>query len=255
MTTKPISMLLAACLLTGCPSEPPAERTSTAPPVPVASTVAPTVASAAPTVSASAEAPPPPTFASLLAQDPTAGTRRSETVFGAGGVHAGLPPEWSTSDVYNAYLIASTKAARTMVYLVTAKGLEDAELDRFTKDAAYPIYLKDLSWDGPWEDAKVGPHGYEARLRRGKGVSVVAKNTPRVAVAVGVKIPDRKTIHILGSWDASSPEIEAQFLDVVRGLGRCKHKPGRGCVAVQPVGEETELEKAPTKAPGSSPFG
>jgi hypothetical protein len=253
MTTKPISMLVAACLLTGCPSESPAGRTSPAPETPVPVTSA--IASAAPTVSASAEAPPPPTFASLLTQAPTAGTRRSETVFGAGGVHAGLPPEWSTGDVYNAYLIASTKAAHTMVYLATGKGLEEAELDAFVKGAAYPIYLKDLSWDGPWDGAKVGPHGYEARVRRGKGMSVLTKNTPRVAVAVCVKIPERKTIHILGSWDASSPEIEAQFLDVVRGLGRCKHKPGRGCVAVQPVGEETELEDAPKKAPGSNPFG
>ncbi len=262
MTTKPIFMWLAACLLVGCP-EPPTDRTSPETRAPFASAVASAVASAAstaatpaaPTVSPAAEVPPPPTFVSSLALAPTESTRRSETVFGAGGVHAGLPPDWTTADVYNAYLIASSKTGRTMVYLTTGKGLEEPELDAFAKGAAYPIYLKDLSWDGPWEQAKVGPHGYEARVRRGKGVSVVAKNTSRVAVAVGVKIPDRKAIHILGSWDVSSPEIEAQFLDVVRGLGRCKHKPGRGCVAVQPMGEETELKDAPKKAPGSNPFG
>ncbi|MDZ4065221.1 MAG: hypothetical protein U1E22_11225, partial [Coriobacteriia bacterium] len=141
-----------------------------------------------------------PTLADLLAGAPREGTRRSETIFGAGGVYAGLPPEWSTQDVYNAYLIASTKKDKAMVYLDTGKGLEDKALDSFASSAAYPIYLKGLAWDGPWEDAKIGPHGYEARIRRGHGMSVVAKETRRVAIGVAVEIPNRKTIRILGSW-------------------------------------------------------
>lgn len=245
---------LLSIVLAGCPSsksEPPSSTSATAPPsaaTPPATISATASASAIPT-------PAEPSLVNLLAQKPTEGTRRSETVTAAGGVYAGLPPDWSTGDVYNQYLIASTKKAQAMVYLVIGSGIDDKSLERFANDAAYPIYLKGLTWDDPWLDAKIGPQSYEARVRRGHGVSIFSKKKRRAAIVVGVKVPDRKTIHILGSWDEPAPEIEAQFLDLVRGLGRCKHKPNRGCVAVEPLGEEKELENAPKKAPGSSPFG
>ena len=186
---------------------------------------------------------------------PASDTRISETATGAGGVYFGLPPKWSTQDVYNAYLIASTNEAKAMVYLVTGSGIEPEVLESFASSAAYPIYLKDIEWDAPWVDAKIGPAGYEARVRRGHGKSIFSKTTRRAAIAIGVKVPDRKTIHVLGSWNEPSPEVEAQFVEVIRGMGRCKHKPKRGCVPVAPMGEETELESPAKRAPGSSPFG
>lgn len=186
---------------------------------------------------------------------PAPDTRRSETVTAAGGVYAGLPPEWSTQDVYNAYLIASTKEAQAMAYLVIGGKLEPAALETFVKEASYPIYLKDLAWDSEWTDAKVGPSGYTAKVRRGHGVSISSNKTRRNAVAVGVEIPGRKTIYILGSWNDPSDLAERQFVDLVRGLGRCKHKPNRGCVPVMPTGGEDELPSPPKSGPGSSPFG
>ena len=186
---------------------------------------------------------------------PSAGTRRSETVTGAGGLYAGLPPGWETQDVYNAYLLAFTKEARAMVYLVTTEKVAPADLEKASSAAAYPIYLKDLVWDGEWLDTKVGQAGYSAKVRRGHGVSIHKKDQRRAAVAVGVEVPARKSVFILGSWDEPAPMIEAQFNDLVRGIGRCKHLPRRGCVAVEPLGEERELVNPPKAVPGPNPFG
>ncbi len=199
-------------------------------------------------------APRSKAFSELFLGDPAPGTRRSETVFGA-GVYVGLPPEWFTQDVYNAYLIAETKQGRSMVYLQSGKRSDDAELDAFAKSAAYPVYLNGIEWDTPWLDAKLGPNSYPGRVRRGHGGSVMKRKTRRAAWALYVPVPGRTPISILGSWNEPDAEIESQFIDLVRGIGRCRHKPKRGCVPVAPLGEETELENPPPAAPGSSPFG
>jgi hypothetical protein len=186
---------------------------------------------------------------------PSAGTRRSETVNGAGGLYAGLPRGWSTQDVYNAYLLAMGKQARAMVYLVTIDSLEPDNLDGTAGAAAYRNHTKGLTWDGDWTDVTVGPSAYRARMRRGHGVSIDGRDQRRAAVAVGVEVPSRKLVFLLGSWDEPAPEAEAQFADVVRGIGRCVHKPKRGCVAVEPRGEERELPNAPPAVAGPNPFG
>ncbi len=186
---------------------------------------------------------------------PATDTRRSETITAAGGVYAGLPPEWSTQDVYNQYLIASTRQAKAMVYLVVGEDLAHDRLETFAKGAAYPIYLKNIEWDAPWVDVTVGAHGYAGKARRGHGISIYSATTRRAAVVVGIEVPGRKNIFVLGSWDEPAPDVERQFGEIVRGMGRCKHKPKRGCVPVMPSGAEDELPDPPRPAPGSSPFG
>lgn len=232
-------------------------------------TPAATIASAAPAASSAPIAPGPaasvpasaaaepalPALSAMFDGEPSAGTRRSETVTGAGGVYAGLPPDWSTQDVYNDYLIASTPQSKAMVYLDTGTSLDSRRLDDFAKGAAYPIYLKGLEWDSEWTDAKAGVSGYPCKVRRGHGVSISSATTRRAAIAVGVEIPGRKTIYILGAWDDPSAAAEQQFRDIIRGIGRCKHKPNRGCVPVLPAGAEDELPDPPKAGPGSSPFG
>jgi len=217
----------------------------------------PPLASSAPSAVASAPlvmAPADPIQA-LFHGAPAPDTRRSETITAAGGVYAGLPPEWSTQDVYNEYLIASTKQAKAMVYLVVGGTLAHDQLEAFAKGAAYPIYLKSIDWDSPWVDVTVGAQGYVGKARRGHGASIYSATTRRAAVVVGIEVPDRKNIFVLGSWDEPAPEVEKQFGEIVRGIGRCKHKPKRGCVPVMPSGAEDELPDPPRAGPGSSPFG
>jgi hypothetical protein len=209
-----------------------------------------------------AAAPSPPSFADLFLGDPAPSTRRSETVWGS-AVYAGLPPGWSTQDVYNNYLLAQTKQARAMVYLISDKSpiaempgrSDDSALDAFVKSAAHAVFLRAIDWETAWLDAEIGPNRYAGRVRRGSGKSVVQKDTRRAAWALYVPVPDRTPIRILGSWNDPDPEVEQQFIELVRGIGRCRHKPKRGCVPVAPRGEEQELENPPKAAPGSSPFG
>jgi hypothetical protein len=239
-----VPMLVLAC-------DRPAEERSA--PATVQSVPATALPTAVPTPEAP-RAPEPPSFADRFLGDPAPDTRRSETVFGA-GVYVGLPPAWATQDVYNAYLIAETKQARTMVHLVSGKRSGDAALDRVMNSAAHSVFLSRIEWDTPWLDAKIGPSGYVARVRRGHGSSVLQRSARRAAFALYVPVPERTPISILGSWNEPDPEIEQQFIDLVRGIGRCRHKPKRGCVPVAPLGEEKELESPPKAAPGSSPFG
>jgi hypothetical protein len=256
-----VTIVLVLQVVVGCKSTKSSSTTSstssntatTQPSSTLPTTSAPTtIVSAPPKASAAIQ----PSFASLFEGPPTEGTRRSETVFGAGGVYAGLPPGWQTEDTYNAYLLAYTKEARAYVYLSSASRNDDKDLEKFGDSAAYPCHLEKLVWDGSWTDAKVGTSPYAARFRRGHGKLILTHGkVSRTAIAIGIKIPNRTPIHIFGSWNEPSPAIEQQFIDIVRGLGRCKHKPNRGCVAVEPVGEEKELAHPRKQAPGSNPFG
>lgn len=208
--------------------------------------------SAAPTASASASGAGD--LARLFEGPPSPGTLISDTVTGAGGVYAGLAQGWETSDVYNAYLIASSKKGRAMAYLVMMEKLETDKLDGLAKDAAYPIFLKDIEWAGPWVDAAVGPSAYKAHVRRGSGGSTVDPSGRRAAVAVAVEIPSRKPVFILGSWNEPDDGVEKEFVDLVRGLGRCVHKPQKGCVPVEPTGDEKEIASPPRRGPANAPF-
>ncbi len=257
-------------LLPACGKDPPpvpgpptavvgATATATASASPTASASASPAfsASAAPSASASAapSASPLSDLTTAFAGSPTAGTRRSETVFGAGGLYAGLPPDWKTQDVYNSYLLVyGDGPADESSFFDTIKDLSNASFEaELRSQAVHHIHLSNLEWDGDWTDTKVGPGGYTAKVRRGHGLSIDGKKRRRGALALGIEVPGRKSVFFLGAWDEPSPAAEARIVDVVRGVGRCKHKPKRGCVAVAPTGEEAELPDAPPEVKGPPP--
>jgi hypothetical protein len=50
------------------------------------------------------------------------------------------------------------------------------------------------------------------------------------------------------------PEAERDFVELLRGAGRCAFKPNEGCVPVEGASEEKELENPPKQAPAEGPY-
>ena len=165
-----------------------------------------------------------------------------------------MAPGWSTSDVYNAYLLASAKENDAMAYLVIADNLDDGTLEKLAKDAAYPSFTKDLEWSGAWSDAKAGKDAYPARVRKCQGTSIRDGKQKRACVAVGIQATARKPVFVYGTWNDPGPDAERDFVELLRGAGRCAFKPNRGCVPVAGAGEEKELENPPKQAPAEGPY-
>jgi hypothetical protein len=167
------------------------------------------------------------------------GTRPRETVRDAGGMLLGVPVDWVTNSVYDAYDLATPKVGGLQqagaYYMaldekVGAPGKLDLEV---LPKRAYALRITKTSWDPPFE-ARVGARGYHGQIVRGRGLGLSAAEGEKEAFAAVVQIPTRKPILFIAAWVKSRPEYEESLVDMLRALAPCEFKPARGCVAVAP---------------------
>lgn len=170
---------------------------------------------------------------SMFTGKPSAGVQPSETIHGAGGVFAGLPAGWSSSD-WNTdgytdkcvYLFPKNQSHKHDFCLkqVTAEPNQTS-----LRLEAYAARWDKAEFEAP-VDGKAGMGGYPAKIFRGKGTSVARSDGDRKGYAVWIQVPSKKNVLILGSWPVGAPELEQTFADVVKGVGPCTFKPQKGCV-------------------------
>jgi len=142
----------------------------------------------------------------------------------AGGVFVGLPDGWRAHTLHHSHLMLKPRSGKTRV-LVGAQGDEKSfasKLDHSElKKLGLTIGYRPSSWES-FDTGRVGPQQYLARTARGTGLAVADK-TPRAAIVVVVKLPKRQVVLFLGAWPPDAPQQEKHFVDIVRGVTRCKY--------------------------------